>query len=309
MKFFLSRSASTVGKPGRQSRAGVRVGVLVLILLCLGLGAMSLWVYLATQKRADAEYHAPSGQAQGLSEATRAVLKRLDSPVEIRFYSLLTRARFRYLQAFSRRVDELLSDYQHEGGGILKLTRIVATPAASRAAAFADGIRAFNLDKGDGCYLGLTVESNGRKESLARLMPEWEPAVESDVSRAIVRVSEASSPVPATASPSATDLVVIEEVKRALPNFASVSVKEGSEQLRESALKEFTAAVKEMQGQLNDAQQRLAQAQNGGSETEQQDAMKNLQQLQAAQTEKLKQITARSRAQIDAFEKMKATGR
>ncbi|MFO1477153.1 MAG: hypothetical protein U1F98_10935 [Verrucomicrobiota bacterium] len=60
-----------------------------------------------------------------------------------------------------------------------------------------------------------------------------------------------------------------------------------------------------MQTRMEQAQQDLADArQKGDAET--QAAMKRLQDLQAAQAEKLRAITAKSQATVDAFKKMKA---
>jgi len=61
-----------------------------------------------------------------------------------------------------------------------------------------------------------------------------------------------------------------------------------------------------MQMQLKEAKQRLVQADNGGTEAEQQAAMKHPQEVQAEQTEKLKQIAVRSKTQIDTFQQLKA---
>jgi hypothetical protein len=96
----------------------------------------------------------------------------------------------------------------------------------------------------------------------------------------------------------------IEEVKQAIPNFASVSVEDGENILRAAALKEFSAAAKEMDVQVKEAQQQLLQAENGQSAAEQQAAMKNVQQIQAAATEKLQQIAARLHAQIAALKSL-----
>ena len=85
-----------------------------------------------------------------------------------------------------------------------------------------------------------------------------------------------------------------------------MSVEEGTRILREAALKDFTTAANEMAAQVKEAQQRLAQVQNGGSDADQQAAMKHLQQVQAKQTEKLNQIASRSKAQIDALQQLKA---
>lgn len=97
----------------------------------------------------------------------------------------------------------------------------------------------------------------------------------------------------------------VEEVKQAIPNFASVSVDDGENILRTAALKEFTAAAKEMDAQVKAAQQQVGQAQNGQSAAEQQAALKQLQQTQAAATEKLQQIAARLSAQIVALKSLK----
>jgi cytoskeletal protein RodZ len=110
----------------------------------------------------------------------------------------------------------------------------------------------------------------------------------------------------AVANPPPADPTVIEEVKRAVPDIAFVSVEEGTRILREAAFKEFASAAKEMDVQVQQAQQQLVQAENGQSEAKQQAAMKNLQQAQTAQAEKLQQIAARLQAQIAALEQLKA---
>ena len=234
MKPARFKSAGSVGSPAGIAGPRVRARSPRVDSPVSRVGAAALRLYFGTRIPNGSETR--PDQTSGLSDATREILKGLKSPVEIRFYSLLDPAASSdSLRGLSGRVDGLLSEYQSEGGGKIKLMRSVSTPATAGAAAFADGLQPFNLDKGDGCYLGLTVECNGRKESFARLLPEWELALESDISRAIARVSEATAATPANASPSATDPAVIAEVKRALPNFDSVTVKQGSELLRDAA--------------------------------------------------------------------------
>ena len=70
---------------------------------------------------------------------------------------------------------------------------------------------------------------------------------------------------------------------------------------------ELKAAATEMQAEVQQAQQRLSRARNDKSEAEQEAAMKQLQQLQAEQAEKLKQIAARLQAQITVVEQLKST--
>ena len=57
--------------------------------------------------------------------------------------------------AFARRVDELLSAYQQAAGDKIKVTRFTSESNLKPNAAPADGIHAFNLDKGEACFLGL----------------------------------------------------------------------------------------------------------------------------------------------------------
>jgi hypothetical protein len=143
-----------------------------------------------------------------------------------------------------------------------------------------------------------------RKETLSQLVPEWEQAVEPDLTRAITRLLNAAPPGGAPAAPPASAAVVA-DVKSIIPDIASTSLEDGRKQLQAVALKDFAEAAGEMDTQLKDAQQRLTQAQAGGSEADQQAAMKNLQDVQAKQSAKLREIAARARAQIAAFEQLK----
>ena len=116
-------------------------------------------------------------------------------------------------------------------------------------------------------------------------------------------------PVPVPVAVSQINTTAVQEVKAIIPDLAAVSLEEGRKVLQEAALKDFTAAATEMRAQSKEAEQRLMQAQQGGSEAEQQAARAHLQQVQAAQTAKLKEIAARSQAQVEALEQLKAAAR
>ena len=115
--------------------------------------------------------------------------------------------------------------------------------------------------------------------------------------------SPAQTPVVANQPP--VSPAAIEEVKQAIPNFASVSVEDGEKILRTAALKEFSAAAKEMNDQVKKAQQQLLETESGLSAAEQQAAMKQFQQTQAKAAEKLQQVAARLDAQIAALKSLK----
>ena len=199
-----------------------------------------------------------------------------------------------------------IADYQQEAAGKIKITSFNSQTKAALNAATADGITVFNLDKGEACYLGVTLVLNGRKDTLSHLSPEWEQALEPDLTRAIIRLMDAARPVTIPTTVSQINTAAIQEVRALIPDLAAVPVESGKQILRDAALKDFTAAAKEMQAQVKEAEQRLTQAQNGGTDVEQQAAMKHLQQVQAEQTDKLKEIAAKSKVQVDTFERLKA---
>ena len=117
-------------------------------------------------------------------------------------------------------------------------------------------------------------------------------------------LSPAPSPPP-MASPQPQDPAVVEEVKKLVPNFASLSLTDGENILRAAALKDFAAAAAQMDTQIKAAQQQLQDAQNGQSATEQQTAIKNVQDTQLAAEERLKDIAALLQAQIAALKSLK----
>jgi ABC-type uncharacterized transport system len=284
--------------------ANVRIIIPVLVSFLLGIGGTAFW-FNHTRKQTTQQTETPESLGP-LAASTLEVLHSLKSPVELRFYSLLDPASVsNSTQPFVERVEGLVSEFQQEANGMIKVTRFDTLSTSTANDALSDGIRSFNLDRGEGCYLGIAVEHNGQKDALARLSPEWEPALQYDLTRAIVSVLNARPPAtPAVATPQ-VDSATIDEVRRAIPNLASVSIEEGTRILRETALNEFKAAADELGTQLRAAQQRLSGAQGGGSESEQQAAMKQLQQVQAEQTAKLQRIAARLQAQIAALEQLK----
>ncbi len=300
---ILGTNAGVGSTANRKDRYGdTRVAVLVLGCFLLGTAVSAFWFMQRIKSKGDAG----TGGTAGLTEKTRSTLHQLNSAVELRFYSVLDPASVpESVRAFSSRVSDLVSRYEAQANGKLKVTRFTTLSTAVANSAAADGITGFNRDKGDVCYLGIAVAQKNQKESLAQLSPDWEQALEPDLTRAIIRVSTASEVTP-VASASPPDPAVVQEVSRAVTNVASVSLQDGNRVLREAALEQFKAAVKEMESKIKEAQQKLADAQSTGSAADQQIALKQLQQVQAEQTEKLKQIAARSKAQVDALQQIKA---
>jgi hypothetical protein len=284
---------------GEQARAQI---ILLLVAFLLGLaGGAFLFHRLTGQRAGDSVNSAPEGP---LSESTLAVLRRLESPVSLRFYAVLDPASVApSMNDFTGRVCQLLSEYQRASSNKVRVT-LVSRAEDSQAAA-ADGIKAFNQDKGDACFLGITVAQGSAKESLAQLSLDWERALEFDVSRAIARVSSPKpSPRPVAAAIQ-NDPAVLEAVKRVIPNPTAMSLEEGKRALRQKALTDLATASQDMEAQVKAAEQRVAQARTDQSEAAQQAAVNELVQLRSAQTEKLKQVAAQLQAQLDAWEALK----
>jgi hypothetical protein len=308
MRASLVKGLNATPGPRASEQAGAQTIVLLLVAFLLGI-ALSALLFYSASKHGSTGTNGETGGAPpiALSENTKAVLGRLDAPMEIRFYALLDAATVPgSVSAFAGRVGQLLSAYQQQAGGKIKVTSVNLQSNAGANAAVADGISAFNQDKGDACYLGIALVLNGKKEELPHLSPEWEQALEPDLTRAIARLLDATR---ASTAPIAVDQMntnAIEEVKALIPDLSTVSVVAGKQILQDAAYKDFAAAAKEMQTQIKEAEQRVTQAQNGGSDAEQQAALKHLQQVQAEQAEKLQQIAAKSKAQIDGFQQLKA---
>lgn len=292
-------------EPQTRELAGARINLLVLA-LALTLAGGGAWYYRSLRQQPVAK-ELPPADPIVLSESTRAVLQRLVSPVDIRFYSILDPVGVpASLVSYAGRVDQLLSGFQRQGNGMINVIRYNVVSDSAAESASSDGIKPFNLEKGNACYLGLAVACNDKRESLSDLGPEWEQALEFDLSRAIERVSRPNPQPKPSAEASNIAATATQEVMGAIPNLAAVSVEEGTQILRDAAMKQFKAAVDERGVQVKAAEQQIIRAQQSGSETDQEAAMKRLQQVQSDQAEKLKQIAASLEAQLAALKQLKA---
>jgi hypothetical protein len=244
--------------------------------------------------------------SSGLSTSTQKVLGQLAAPVTIHYYSLLpSDSADETLQAFAGRVAQLLTAMQTASGGKIQLASFNVPAETNSSAASADGIQAFNLDKGDACFFGIAIASGKNKESLARLQPEWEPALESDLARTILRVTATAAtakPAPEIAKPSPE---IIASVSRLIPDVSAVSTAQASQIFSAEYLKQCGVVGAEMETEVNAAAQQVVQAQNSGSQADLEAAQKKLAQAQLAQGQKLKSLAAQLQAQLAVFQQMK----
>jgi len=125
-----------------------------------------------------------------LSAGTKAILKKLDSPVEIRFY--LTQGEKEVpsqIKVYAQHVDDLLSEYKQYGGKNIKVKRLNPKPDSdAEDSAKLDGVEGQMLPNGEALYMGIAVSSVDEKVAIPFLSPDRERLLEYDLSRAISRV-------------------------------------------------------------------------------------------------------------------------
>ena len=144
-------------------------------------------------------------KAYTLSAGTRAILKKLDTPVKVRFYfSQNERATPEgvFLQGYARHVEDLLDEYKQAAKGKLIIEKYNPEPDSdAEDSAHLDGVDGQMLRNGDKFYLGLAVSQLDSKEALPFLDPSRERLLEYDLSRAISRVGTPDKPVIGIMSP------------------------------------------------------------------------------------------------------------
>jgi len=243
----------------------------------------------------------------GLNEATRSQLSQLAVPVAVHFYSVLPAgSASEELKAFAERVEQLLAAANEASGGKIIVTRLDASADTNATAAAAEGMQAFNLDKGDACFLGLTLTSGANHETMAQLQPEWESALPYDLVRSILRVATPPAPAPVAREVAQPSAEMLNSIKTLIPDVRTVSDDEADQIFHSEFIKECAVAGTEMEARLREAQDQVVEAQGSGSPDALAAAQKNLLQVQVAQGEKLKQVAADLHTRMAVFQKMKA---
>src|SRR5215813_360794 len=168
------------------SAGGVAAMALILIAFNVIAGAFKERVDLTKEK------------AFTLSQGTRAILTKLDTPVKIRFYCSQgeTSPETVYLKGYAKRVEDLLTEYKQAARGKLTIEKYDPQPDSdAEDSARLDGIQAETLRNGDRFYMGLAVSLLDEKQTIPFLDPSKERLLEYDLSRAISRVITPEKPV------------------------------------------------------------------------------------------------------------------
>src|SRR5438876_3355846 len=137
------------------------------------------------------------GKLFTLSEGTRAVLAKLESPVKIRLYFTQGDAGVPLpIKAYGRRVEDLLAEFRQAGRGKVLVEKLDPQPDSdAEDSATLEGVEAQVMPSGDKFYLGASISYADQKLALPALTPDREPLLEYDLVRAIARAAAQAKPV------------------------------------------------------------------------------------------------------------------
>jgi ABC-type uncharacterized transport system involved in gliding motility auxiliary subunit len=174
------------GKPGGNRVAYTLVGAVVVLLIVIVINYIAGLVNL----RADLT----ENKVYTLSEGTRKILSRIDTPVTIRYYvtddaDVMSPSE----RSYARRVDDLLREYQKAAGGKITIKKLNPEPDTdAEDSARLDGVGpGMSRETNNQVYLGLAIECVDQREVLPFLAARPETLLEYDLSRAIAQVHDA----------------------------------------------------------------------------------------------------------------------
>ena len=165
------------------------IGVVFLFIAILGLNLIFSPVRARVDMTADKLYT--------LADGTKKILKKLDSPIEIRFYCSSGEGRLpSNLKTFAQNVEDLLAEFKAQNPRNIVIKKFDPSPdSEAEDLARLDGIEAQPLNTGEQLYMGVAVSLDPQKVALPYLAPERERLLEYDLARAIARVMNTTKPV------------------------------------------------------------------------------------------------------------------
>ena len=175
-------------KKGLETFLYSTAGVVALALILIAVN----YIFSPVRARVDLT----EGRVFTLSEGTRAILTKLESPVKIRFYYTQGEATPVGLKTFAQRVEDLLGEFRSVSGGKVVVEKYNPQPDSdAEESATLDGIEGQMLNTGEKFYLGLAISQLDDKVAIPVLTPERERLLEYDLTRAVARVSTVKKPV------------------------------------------------------------------------------------------------------------------
>ncbi|MBI4661970.1 MAG: Gldg family protein [Verrucomicrobia bacterium] len=132
-----------------------------------------------------------------LSPGTKAILEKLDTPVEVRFYCTQDSKEMPVmLKTYAQRVEDLIGELRKVAGNKIEIKKFDPKPDTdAEDSARLDGLEGQMVSLNDKIYLGLAISQLDAKVAIPFLSPEREKLLEYDIARAISRVTTTSKPV------------------------------------------------------------------------------------------------------------------
>jgi ABC-type uncharacterized transport system involved in gliding motility auxiliary subunit len=133
-----------------------------------------------------------------LSPGTKAILKKLDTPVDVRFYFSQSESRVpSQIRTYANEVEDLLEEFRQASNGKIRIRKIDPKPDSNaEEEAQADGIEPQQTGplSGEQFYFGLAVSLDPEKAALP-LDPSRERLLEYDLARTLGQVISTNKPV------------------------------------------------------------------------------------------------------------------
>lgn len=132
-----------------------------------------------------------------LSEGTKTILSKLDTPVQIRFYFSQSAPDLDVgLRTYAQRVEDLLSEYRLHSKGKIEIKRLDPKPdSEAEDSANLDGVEGQAMQMGgDKIYFGMAVSCLEAKAAIPFIAPQRERLLEYDLTRAISQVVRPTKP-------------------------------------------------------------------------------------------------------------------
>jgi ABC-type uncharacterized transport system involved in gliding motility auxiliary subunit len=132
-----------------------------------------------------------------LSEGTRTILKKLDTPIVIRFYCTQNSSTMPvFLKSHAQRIEDLLQEYRKASKNMIEIKKLDPQPDSdAEDSANLDGVEGQMISMNEKVYLGVAVSCLDVKVALPFLTPDRERQLEYDLSRAISQVVQPVKPV------------------------------------------------------------------------------------------------------------------
>ena len=165
------------------------VGVVVMFIIVVAVNLIAS----ALKTRVDLT----EGKIYTLSPGTKAILKKIDAPVEVRFYYSQGQSRIpSQYKAYAKQVEDLLNEFRQYAGGNLEVKKLDPEPdSEAEDLANLDGVEGQMVETGDKFYLGIAISLDPQKVALPFLPPNRERLLEYDLARAISQVLSTNKPV------------------------------------------------------------------------------------------------------------------